>query len=104
MKLLRREGASVKLIEILRLDDIAADEEATIYVARPWSPDADAIVVSPAPTLTDPIERDGRAFDYFLEGFLAQDFLEDLVASGEFEGASEWQLCERLVRYAQMDA
>jgi hypothetical protein len=94
----------VKLIEILRRDDIGEDEYATIYVARPWSPEADAIVVSPAPTATGPVEQDGRTFDYFLEGFLAQEFLEDLVASGEFEGASEKQLCERLIGYAEADA
>lgn len=94
----------MQLIEILRRDDIAEDENATIYVARPWSPEADAIIVSPAPATTGPVEQDGRTFDYFLEGFIAQEFLEDLVASGEFEGASEKRLCERLIRYAEADA
>lgn len=94
----------MELIEIMRRDELADDEEATIYVARPWSPEADAIVVSPAPSTTSPVERDGRAFDYFLEGFLAREFLEDLEASGEFKGASERQLCERLIRYADADA
>ena len=88
----------------MRRDDLAEDERATVYVARPWSPQASAIVVSPAPDRNDPIQRDGEAFDYFLEGFLVQEFLEDLAASGEFGAASEPELCERLIRYADADA
>jgi hypothetical protein len=94
----------VKLIEVLRKRDLGENEQATIYVARPWSPEAEAIVVSPAPTATGPVERDGRTFDYFLEAYIAQEFLEDLAASGELDDPSEKELCERLVRYAETDA
>ena len=94
----------MRLIEIIRSPDLGNDDDMTIYVARPWASDAEAILVNPAPEQTDPIERNGRSFDYFLEAFIARDFLEDLAASGTMEGASEQQRCERLIRYAGTDA
>jgi hypothetical protein len=94
----------VQLIELLRQAHLGDDDEATIYVARPWSPEAEAIVVSPAPDATNPIEQDGQTFDYFLEAFIAQEFLEDLAASNDAEAASDKQRCERLILYAEADA
>lgn len=94
----------MQLIEILRHPDLGDDDDATIYVARPWPSDAEAILISPAPDQTHPIERNDRSFEYFLEAFIARDFLEDLIASGAAEGVSEQQRCERLIRYAETDA
>ena len=76
-------------------------DEGTIYLAQPWAFDADAVFVSPAPKTTEPVFRDGRSYDYFLEGFIARDFLEDLgVQTGEVGRDA----CERLIRYAIDDA
>jgi len=94
----------MQLAEILRRTDLGDDEAAAIYVERPWAPDARAVVVSPAPRATTPLEREGRRFDYFLEACIACDFLEDLEESGEANGLSERQRHERLIRYAETDA
>jgi hypothetical protein len=94
----------MKLDEILRQRDFGEDEEATIYVERPWSVQAEAVLVSPAPESTAPLERDGRQFTYFIEAFIARQFLDDLAASGDTVEMSEVQRHERLIRYAETDA
>jgi len=94
----------MRLADVLRQSDLGDDDEATIYVERPWSPDAEAIVLSLAPQATTPVEREGRQFDYFLEAFIARDFLDDLEASGEAKTMSEIERCERIIRYAEADA
>lgn len=94
----------MKLIELIELATGWDGEDATIYVAKPWAPDAEATMVFPAPDETTPIERDGCTYHYFLEGFIARDVLEYYAASGQGAGASTRQLCERLIRYAENDA
>lgn len=94
----------MQLAELLRRPDLGDDEEAAIYVARPWSPAAEAILVSPAPDAANPIEREGRRFEYFLEAALACDFLEDLEESGDAAWQSEDKRHARLIRYAETDA
>jgi hypothetical protein len=94
----------MKLDDILRQRDFGEDEEATIYVERPWSVQAEAILVSPAPETTAPLERGGRQFTYFIEAFIARQFLDDLAASGDAAAMSEVQTHERLIRYAETDA
>lgn len=94
----------MKLDDILRRGDLGDDEEATIYVERPWSVHAEAILVSPAPETTAPLERDGRQFAYFIEAFIARQFLDDLAASSDTAAMSEVQSHERLIRYAETDA
>ena len=94
----------MELIELLKQSEHWRDDDATIYVARPWSPSAQAVLLKPAPDTTTSIEQNGRRFDYFLEAFIVRDFLDDLAASPDASGASEIQRCERLVRYAEQDA
>ena len=93
----------MKLDEVLKRD-FGADEEATIYLERPWSVQAEAILVNPAPETTAPLERDGRQFTYLIEAFIARQFLDDLAASGDTVEMSEVQRHERLIRYAEADA
>jgi hypothetical protein len=94
----------MKLIELVELATGWNGEDATIYVTKPWAPDAEATMVFPAPYETTPIERDGRTYQYFLEGFIAREVLEDYAAAGQGADASTRQLCERLIRYAENDA
>jgi hypothetical protein len=93
----------MKLIELLQQSD-EWDEEAAIFVARPWACDAEAILVSPAPDTTAPVERNGISFDYFLETFIAREFSEDYAASDEGASSSAEKRCERLITYAENDA
>ncbi|WP_152613431.1 hypothetical protein [Inquilinus limosus] len=94
----------MQLLELLGQVEQWSNEDTTIYVEPPWSPDAEAILVTPAPDTTDPIERDDRRYHYFLETFIARDFLEGYAASDEGSAASEKQRCERLISYAENDA
>ncbi len=94
----------MRLAELLKQSDLGNDEEATIYVERPWSHDAQVIVLSPAPETTTPVQREGRQFDYFLEAFIARDFLDDLDASGDATEMSEMERYDRLIHYAETDA
>jgi len=80
-----------------------ADDE-TLFVARPWQPHSQAMIVTPSPHSTAPIDRGGVRFEYFLETFLARDFLEDFAVTAEGRNATQSALCERLISYAENDA
>jgi len=89
----------MKLRELLRgRRDWSEDE--TIYVVEPWSGDANALLSSDTPDTTDPIVQAGKSYAYFLEGFIARDFLDDLDAPDDIGETA----CERLIRYAIDDA
>jgi len=92
----------LKLADILKQTDIGDD--VTIYVERPWTTSSDAILVSPSPEFTHAIRQGEKAFDYFLEAFIARDFLEDLRALSDEAGMSEDERCKRLIQYAENDA
>lgn len=75
-------------------------DEDTIYLVQPWSCGAEAILSNESPDRANSVIRSRRQYDYFLEGFIVRDFLDDLGASA---GVSE-EVCERLIRYAIDDA
>ena len=87
----------MRLIELLKQATEWSDDEATIYVAQPWSCDAEAILVSPSPDTTEPVEQHGTRYEYFLEAFIARDFVADYEAPAERQ-------CDRLIEYARNDA
>jgi hypothetical protein len=94
----------VHLIDLLKNAQHWSDDDSTIYAVKPWGCGAEAIVINPAPDATDDIERSGIVYSYFLEAFIARDFLEDFAGLGEGNEASERVKCERLIRYAINDA
>ncbi|HEX8303069.1 hypothetical protein [Sphingomonas sp.] len=94
----------MRLIELLRSASEWSDEDTTIYVAPEWSGNAEAILVTPAPDTTEPVVRDGRRYDYFLETFVAREVIEDYASTAEGAHATEEERCNRLIRYAQDDA
>ena len=87
----------MRLIELVEGASTWTDDDTTIYVARPWSCDADAMLVSPAPDTTEPVEQGGKLYDYVLETFIAREVLEGLAGSAD-------QRCQRLISYAEDDA
>lgn len=93
------KGSGMKLRELLRFRRDWSEYQ-TIYVAEPWSGDADALLCSEPADMADPIIQSGKHYAYFLEGFIARDFLDDLDASDDVSQAA----CERLIRYAIDDA
>lgn len=92
------------LIELLQSASTWNDDDASIYLAHPWSCEADAIVIQPAPDTTEPVQRDATSYSYFLETLIARDFIESYATSAEGASATTRERCERLIRYAEDDA
>lgn len=94
----------MRLSELLQSAAGWPDVDATIFVAQPWSCEADAIIIAPAPDSTEPVQQDGARYSYFLETLIARDVIQDYAASDEGAFAKERGKCERLIRYAEDDA
>lgn len=77
------------------------DRESTIYAAKPWSPQSVAIVAAEPQGGGVPIATAQQSMAYFLEIFIAQDFLEDWPATSK---KSVQERCQRLIDYAINDA
>lgn len=93
----------MQLVELLK--SLAEwDDEQTIYVAQPWSCKASAMLLIPSNDTTEPVVAGPITYEYFLELFIAKQVLEDFTACSEGASATEWQRCERLIRYARDDA
>lgn len=85
----------MRLVDLVASASEWVDDMTTIYVEEPWTCEADAILVSPAPDTTEPIDRDGRRYSYFLETFIAREVLESVSGSNE-------KRCERLSTMLRM--
>jgi len=79
------------------------DEEKTIYAKRPWHPDTIAIVAIEPDEGGIPDEAAKVGAEYFLEIFLANEFLEELLSYSEKFPSIE-ERCLRLIKYAENDA
>ncbi len=79
-------------------------DDLIIYVLAPWSPDAETVFVVAEGNTTEPVTFHGRDYDYFLETFIARDFIEEYSATTEGAAVSELERCERLIKYARDDA
>lgn len=81
----------------------AFDDELTIYAQRPWTSKSKAIVAMEPDAGGLPNEAKANHYEYFLEIFVANEFLEGWL-EGEGKAASKEQTCERLISYAINDA
>ena len=79
------------------------DEDLTIYVKAPWSPVSEAIVEMEPEEGLVPSHSRQLGFEYFLEVFIAKEFLEGW-ASGLARRPGSKELAERLIQYAVNDA
>ena len=79
------------------------DEEYTIYVKKPWKPDSETIIA--AEPIEGGIPEDAVKInaEYFLEIFLAKEFLEGWILSVN-NNPSVKEKCLRLIEYAENDA
>ncbi len=93
----------MRLIKLLQSASEWQDDDATIYVAQPWSGEADAVIIKPAPDTTELIKRGEISYCYFLEALIARDFIKE-YAAGEGASATESERCDRLIVYAEDDA
>lgn len=93
---------------ISQLDSL--DDENTIYVKKPWSPDAEAIVPTEPDEGGVPEEAAKINAEYFLEIFLANEFLEGWLSNLDQKPSvldqkpSVKDQCLRLIKYAENDA
>ena len=79
------------------------DEGSTIYAAEPWSADSQ-VVVAPEPGAGGlPTEAQRLGLKYFLEAFVARDFLEGWAGGLDAEPTTQEKVA-RLIQYAITDA
>ena len=79
------------------------DDTHTIYATEPWTADSSVIVISEPADGRVPSEAQRLGMKYFLEVFLARDFLESWVASMQHVPTLQ-ERCARLIQYAKSDA
>lgn len=79
------------------------EEEKTIYAKQPWHPDTIAIVADEPDEGGIPDEASKVGAEYFLEIFLASEFLEGWTSHLDKEPTVE-EKCLRLIKYAENDA
>ena len=92
----------MNLSDVLR-DLEAFDADGTIYAAKPWTENSEAIVAREPEAGGLPVEAKRLGLDYFLETFIACEFLERWMSSlGEMPTLQ--QKCARLISYATHDA
>ena len=98
---------AVKWIEMKLIDIVGGlasfDGENTIYASEPWTADCEAIVTSALKSKASPAVVERLNMKYFLEVFIARDFLDDWTASLE-EPPTLPEKCARLIDYAINDA
>ena len=95
-------GEIVTLIEIIR-DLDSFDSEGIICATKPWTENSPAIVVVDPQARRLPPEAEKLGMDYFLDVFIAREFLEDWMATLDYESTLQ-QKCARLIKYALTDA
>jgi hypothetical protein len=94
-------GSVMKLIEAVgKLDSF--DNEATIYAATPWTENSEAIVAREPTSGGPPTEAEKLGLKYFLEVFVARDFLDGWSANLGATPAVQ-QRCSRLIQYVLRD-
>jgi hypothetical protein len=76
------------------------DEDAVIFAKRPWTLDSETETGRFDPGYRIPASMTDRGFAYFLEAYLAKEFLEDLGNSLP----TEEERFARLIYYAENDA
>lgn len=90
----------MKLIDVV--GELASfDSQNTIHASEPWTPDCEAIVAPESEM--PPVTLERLRVKYFLEVFVARDFLDDWSASVD-ESPTLRESCARLIHYAIYDA
>jgi len=90
------------LLELVSALD-SLDEESTIYASEPWAEDS-KVFVAPEPDSGGlPAGAQELGLKYFLEVFIARQFLEDWAGNLGAEPTPP-EKCARLIQYAINDA
>lgn len=90
------------LLDVVRnLDSL--DPDSTLYLAEPWRPESIVVVTSEPDSGGVPPEAQALGCSYFLEVFVAQEFL-DGWRQHRAETPTHRESCVRLIEYATNDA
>lgn len=94
--------------QVVMLDDVIGglsgfDSEDTIYAAEPWTGQSEAMVAREPDAGGLPPEVSDAGMKYFLEISIAQEFVEDWLASLD-EQPTPSAVCQRVIDYAINDA
>jgi len=95
-------GPIMSLLEAVR-DLDSFDENATIYAAEPWVAESQVIVALEPGSGGLPPEAQKLGLKYFIEVFLAREFLEGWGKNLGVEPTLQ-EKCARLIQYAITDA
>lgn len=96
------KGEEMKLQDIVEnINEL--DDSLTIYAEMPWSCSSKAALAIESEDGSLPAELESKEFTYFLEVFIAKEFLEDWAESMSSVVSAE-QRCVRLIKYAEDDA
>jgi hypothetical protein len=79
------------------------DDEDTIYATEPWTEDSDALVMREPEAGGIPQSAAEKGMTYFMEIFIATEFLDGWQANEKRELSLE-ERCSRLIHYAKYDA
>jgi hypothetical protein len=90
------------LTEIIR-DLESLDNEGTICAVKPWTENSKAIVVVEPEARRLPTEAANLGMEYFLDVFVAREFLEGWTANLDTQPTLQ-EKCARLIQYAISDA
>lgn len=90
--------SALKLIDVVT-NLKTYDETLTIYVTEPWTCDSEAVLAIEPDEGGLPDEAKSRGAEYFIEVFVATEFLVSLIGR-----KSAQELCERLIYYALHDS
>jgi hypothetical protein len=94
----QRRNATLAIIQLVR-DLDAVDKLGTIYASQPWSEASEAIVAYEPEAGGMPAETEQLQLKYFLEVFIARDFIESWIANCPTPPTLEGK-CARLIEYA----
>ena len=89
------------LIVVRDLDSL--DDGSTIYASDPWTAHSQVVVAPELDSAGLPFDAQKLGLKYFLEVFLAKEFLESWVANLSRESTID-EKCARLIQYAVTDA
>ena len=90
------------LIEIIR-DLESFGSEGIICAAKPWTENSKAIVAVEPGARRLPAEAANLGMEYFLDVFVAREFLEGWMANLDAQPTLQ-EKCARLIQYAINDA
>jgi hypothetical protein len=96
--------ADKNMILLQVINDLASyDNEGIICATKPWTENSQAMIIVDPHARRLPAQAEKLGMDYFLDVFIAREFLEDWIANLDTEPTLQ-QKCERIIKYAITDA